>query len=627
MIRFRTLTAQDRALVQSYTFGSDRRGCDISFANLIGWQFLFNTQIAEVEGYLVLRLHFFGDLAYVMPAAKPRLLADGSMGVEPCDECDVNVIKALMEDSASLGRPFMMTGVSRHMADLLEETMPGVFVIDPNRDYSDYVYFREKLETLAGKKLQSKRNHVNKFLKLYPDWEYRPLTPDLIPACKNLVQQWKAAKEAAGPMDSQTMELRAVTRCFNRWEELGLIGGTLWVGGRLVAFTYGCPVTHDTFDVCVEKADVNYEGAFTMINREFVRHLPPQFVYINREEDMGEEGLRKAKLSYHPDILLEKILVTEASPQRQHEDYRAIRLECMQLWRDAFHDPEEYVQTYFSKIYRSEDNVCIKSGGRVVAALQTIPFSLSCRGMQLPTSYVSGVAVKDEFRGQNIGTELMHQAHFNMFNNGAVFAVLIPAEPWLREWYGKLGYANCIRCVEPPAGSQDMSYEEWTTMRRSSGCTLLPTREWFAVAQEELRRSMELSQDGVAEIVPGEGQEELHRSLEFPHEEVAEIVPGEGQEELHLGSGWGPAPVQGMLRVTDALRALELYAGLHTDAHMKLRVTGDEDIPSNNTYYTISDGRVLQSEEPDEAARKITLADLATLIFSDLEPTMTMMLN
>ncbi|MBO4656966.1 MAG: GNAT family N-acetyltransferase [Bacteroidales bacterium] len=604
MIRFRTLTAQDRALVQSYTFGSDRRGCDISFANLIGWQFLFNTQIAEVEGYLVLRLHFFGDLAYLMPAAKPRILEDGSMGVKPCDACDVNVIRALMEDSASLGRPFLMTGVSRRMADLLEEAMPGVFVIYPNRDYSDYVYFREKLETLAGKKLQSKRNHVNKFLKLYPDWEYKPLTPDMIPACKRLVQQWKATKEAGEPMDSQSMELRAVTRCFNRWEELGLIGGTLWVDGRLVAFTYGNPVNHDTFDVCVEKADVSYEGAFTMINREFVRHLPPQYVYINREEDMGEEGLRKAKLSYHPDILLEKILVREASPQRQHEDYRAIRLECMQLWRDAFHDPEEYVQTYFSKIYRSEDNVCIKSGGRVVAALQTIPFSLSCRGMQLPTSYVSGVAVKDEFRGQNIGTELMHQAHFNMFNNGTVFAVLIPAEPWLREWYGNLGYVSCIHCIEPPAGSQDMSYEEWTAMRRSCGCTLLPGREWFAVAQEELRRSMELSRDG-----------------------IAENVPMEGQEELHLGSGWGPAPVQGMLRVTDALRALELYAGLHPDARMKLRVTGDEDIPSNNTYYTISAGRVIQSEEPVEAAAKITLADLATLIFSDQDPTMTMMLN
>ena len=234
MIHFRPLTTEDRALVQSYTLKEERRGCDVSFANLIGWQFLFNTQVAEVEGCLVLRLHFFGNLAYVMPIPSP---------------CDVNVIKALMDDSASLGRPFMMTGVSRQMADLLEEAMPGVFVFDPNRDYSDYVYCREKLETLAGKKLQAKRNHVNKFCKLYPGWEYKPLTKDMIPACKQLVLQWKAAKEAADPMDSQSMELRAVTRSFNRWDEIGLSGGTLWVDGRLVAFTYGIPVNHDTFDV------------------------------------------------------------------------------------------------------------------------------------------------------------------------------------------------------------------------------------------------------------------------------------------------------------------------------------------------------------------------------------------
>ncbi|MBR5735684.1 MAG: GNAT family N-acetyltransferase [Bacteroidales bacterium] len=581
MIRFRTLTARDRALVQSYTLNGERRGCDISFANLIGWQFLFNTQVAEIDGYLVFRLHFFGSLAYVMPISKPELLEDGSVVVDTCDVCDVNVIKALMDDSASLGRPFMMTGVSRRMADLLEEAMPGVFAIDPNRDYSDYIYIREKLETLAGKKLQAKRNHVNKFCKLYPDWEYKPLTKDMIPACKQLVLQWKAAKEAADPMDSQSMELRAVTRCFNRWEMLGLSGGTLWVEGRLVAFTYGIPVNHDTFDVCVEKADVSYEGAFTMINREFVRHLPQQFIYINREEDMGEEGLRQAKLSYHPDILLEKILVTEKSPQRRNEDSSAIKMESMQLWREAFNDPEEYVQTYFSRIYRSEDNVCIKDDGRVVAALQTIPFTMACGQSELPVSYVSGVAVKDEFRGQNIGTELMHQAHFNMFNNGAVFAVLIPAEPLLREWYAKLGYASCIRCVEPPAGAADMSYEEWTVALSRHRCALLPSEEWFAVAQEELRRS----------------------------------------------GGHTPPPVDGMLRVIDVPRALQLYASIHPEAEMRIRVTGDEDIPSNNTYYSISGGSVFQSEEPDEAARKIPIDALAGLIFSGLDATMTMMLN
>lgn len=563
MIHFRPLTADDIDRIRRYAWNGDRRGCDLSVANLIGWQFLFNTQIAEVEGQLVFRLHFFGDLAYIVPVI------------------DIEVIKALMEDSASLGQPFLMSGVTAQMAEALEAAMPGVFDVDQNRDYSDYVYFREKLENLSGKKLQSKRNHINKFLSLYPQYEYKPLTKEMISDCLRLERQWKAGQDDDEQADSQNMELRAMTRVFHRWDQLGMSGGTIWVDGELVAFTYGCPINHDTFDVCVEKANVAYEGAYTIINREFVRHLPDQFIYINREEDMGEEGLRKAKLSYRSDILQEKLLVREKSHLRQSVDSEAIRLECARLWRDTFHDPDEYVETYFSRIYRSEDNVCIRNRGSVIAALQTIPFTLLCSGQELSAAYISGVAVKDEYRGQNIGAELMHQAHYNLYNRKVAFAVLIPAEPWLRDWYGRLGYASCIECVNPPAEASEMSWEELAAFLRKQRCSLLAGREWFAVAQEEFRRS----------------------------------------------GGQTPAPVTGMLRVIDAFQALQLYASLHPEAEMKLRVTDDDVIPANNAYFTISAGKVLQSEEPDESAHKITIASLAEMIFHELDATMTLMLN
>ena len=110
-------------------------------------------------------------------------------------------------------------------------------------------------------------------------------------------------------------ERQALEFAFNNWNELCGIGGVLKVGGKIVAFTYGAPVNYDTFDVCVEKADIDYEGAFTMINREFARHLPERFVYVNREEDLGIEGLRKAKLSYQPEWLLDKYTVTKKSTQ------------------------------------------------------------------------------------------------------------------------------------------------------------------------------------------------------------------------------------------------------------------------------------------------------------------------
>ena len=99
-------------------------------------------------------------------------------------------------------------------------------------------------------------------------------------------------------------------RVFKHWDTLQPLGGILLVEGRLVAFTFGGPINHDTFDVCVEKADLNYDGAYAVINREFVRSLPPQYSLINREEDLGLEGLRRAKQSYNPRILLDKYTVT-----------------------------------------------------------------------------------------------------------------------------------------------------------------------------------------------------------------------------------------------------------------------------------------------------------------------------
>ena len=164
-----------------------------------------------------------------------------------------------------------------------------------------------------------------------------------------------------------------MTRAFDRWERLQLTGGTIWVDGKLVAFTFGCPINHCTFDVCVEKADTSYEGAFTIINQEFVRHLPEQYTYINREEDMGEEGLRKSKLSYKPDLLLEKYILTEKRPLADFEDQERIDKETRALWKLVFNDPEPFIELYFGRVYKSEYNYTCQIGRHVVAALQALP--------------------------------------------------------------------------------------------------------------------------------------------------------------------------------------------------------------------------------------------------------------
>ena len=299
MIPFRPLTIEDRPTVLKYTMTTTRRNCYLSFSNLYSWSSRFLTEIAELGGYLLMRYLYAERTTYLMPV--------GEGDIKP-------VIEALMSDATEQGDEFRLIGVCAEMRAKLEAAFPDRFEFLGNRDYFDYVYLRSDLAELKGKKFQPKRNHINKFKAEFPDYVYKPLTPDLVPECLRLEKCWWEANNGERDQDLQD-ERQAMTRAMNHIDELGIIGGTLWVEDHLVAFTFGCPINQDTFDTCVEKACTDYDGAYAMINYEFARRLPEHFVYINREEDLGIEGLRKAKLSYHPVILLEKYAIKVKSEE------------------------------------------------------------------------------------------------------------------------------------------------------------------------------------------------------------------------------------------------------------------------------------------------------------------------
>lgn len=588
MIKFKDLSTSDRALIQRFTLYGERQNCDLSFSNLISWRFLYNTQFAVIDDYLVFRFHTGRHLAYMMPIPKPQVMEDGSYRVKPCDECSVKVIRTIRDDSIAMGHPFLMLGVCNYMVDLIEQSFPDTFTIEPNRNFADYIYTRDKLINLSGKKLQSKRNHINKFKSLYPQYTYRPLTEDLIPQCLELEKQWrKVSKDDTDEQDldeSLSIELRSMIRAFHRWDRLGLTGGTIWVDDKLVAFTFGCPINQTTFDVCVEKADVNYEGSFSIINQEFVKHLPEQYCYINREEDMGNEGLRRAKLSYHPDILLEKNTVMEKHPLREFEDQDRILQETRDLWKLVFNDSDKFMDLYFSRVYKPKYNVTCQLNHHVVAALQTLPYALLYHGQELPAVYISGVSTHPDYRHQEIGNNLMRQAHFDLFYKNVVYAALIPAEDWLYEWYAKCGYAPRITCLPHSTDVLSTSFKAFDRWQREKTCILLHKQADFDVAKEDI---------------------------------------------LLAGADYQPArePIQGMIRVINALKALRSYAAQNPSLNCTIRIEDDHDIPMNNAYYILSEGQVKQTDEPDAAARRMSINELADWIFQNEHAEMNLMLN
>lgn len=133
------------------------------------------------------------------------------------------------------------------------------------------------------------------------------MTPDLVPECLKLEEEWCRANNCEEQL-ALGAERKSMTYALNHMEALGLTGGVLHVNGKIAAFTYGAPINHETWDTCVEKADTGIEGSYAMINYEYANHIDEQYIYVNREEDLGLEGLRKAKLSYQPVILLEKCI-------------------------------------------------------------------------------------------------------------------------------------------------------------------------------------------------------------------------------------------------------------------------------------------------------------------------------
>ena len=283
-LTFHPLTLFDREAMQAVTLPSGRRNCNYTFANLVGWKFWFGTEVCVLENAVVLRYTFDGRRAYMVCTSI---------------ELSLDLVEALFDDSD--GDLTLIGLEDPQVAQLLTLNPQFSISVEPVRNQYDYIYRRTELVALHGRHLNAKRNHIHRFREEHPDFEYRPLTPEFFDECRRLTKIWQEEKAASDTIDAEKQVMETI---FLNWDALGMIGGSIFVDGRMVAFTYGAAVTSDTWDVCVEKADRHVEGAFAIINQQFAEHLPEQYIYLNREEDMGIQGLRQAKLSYHPEILL-----------------------------------------------------------------------------------------------------------------------------------------------------------------------------------------------------------------------------------------------------------------------------------------------------------------------------------
>lgn len=337
-----------------------------------------------------------------------------------------DIIPLLARDAHSHGNRLRMIDLTEEGCEGLNTLYGKCFALHSDPAFEDYIYLRESLSTLSGKRLQPKRNHINKFRALYPTYEYHPLTPSHFEACEELDCKWRAAH--GDECDDLTPERCAMLHAFENFKELGLHGGVLYIDGELAAFTYGSAINSDTFCIHIEKGLTQYAGCYTMINQLFASSLPSNYKYINREEDLGIEGLRRAKLSYYPDHKQTKYTAIYL-----HHD----EMECKRLWQTVFGDEDRFIDEFLINHY-SESGMLrmVDSQNRYQSMLHIIPFNCEIGRV----AYIYAVATHPEARDMGHATRLMRAAMERIHKDGYNAAILIPSEEWLIEYYKRFGF-------------------------------------------------------------------------------------------------------------------------------------------------------------------------------------------
>ncbi len=291
-MEFRKITLDDKPLFEKLT--AKNLNSSYSFVTNFIWGDEKDLQIAIDDGVLYL-LWNIDDRVYMQ---------------YPCGNGNTRAaaLKAIDYFHTVLHRPAIFTSLSKADTAELCELCGTKFEITPDRDNFDYVYSASDLATLSGKKLHSKRNYANRFYKSY-NYRYRRMTADDTDECKRLFSLWLTEKSGDDPFLKRSG--KATFKLLDNIAYLGLTGGIIEVGNEIVACSVGERFAKDTALIHAEFANTCYDGSYAAINQQFVLNEWGDCSYINREEDMGDEGLRRAKLSYKPLLLLKEYIAKE----------------------------------------------------------------------------------------------------------------------------------------------------------------------------------------------------------------------------------------------------------------------------------------------------------------------------
>lgn len=415
---FHTITIEDKAWIDIKLKQDNLDSCEYTFANNFVWGKQYQVEAGEIFGCGIFRYKKNGRCSYSFPFGNGE---------------KKKVIEYLLTESKNNGCKLNMYPVLEQGRIQLLQWFPEMFEIEGNRDNYDYVYTVERLATLKGRKLHGKRNHIARF-KDSNDWSYEPLTHDNKAECSEMAKLWINMREEKWNED-MAHEMEALERALEYFDELELIGGVLRKSGGIVAFSIGEALNDETFVVHFEKAYPDLQGAYPMINQQLVINEGQNYNYVNREEDTGDLGLRKAKLSYYPEFLVNKYTATQERIVFASEFDKE---QIIKLWNIGFGDDREYINFYWENRFENNNMLVIHEDNKIVSMASFLPVNITINGEKYNAKYVYAVATIPEYQKRGLATEIINHAKDKYKEP----LILQPANEGLQSYYEGLGFKN-----------------------------------------------------------------------------------------------------------------------------------------------------------------------------------------
>ena len=289
---FSPITLEDRPSILRYLrYYPENESSECTFSNMFLWSEPDKIEWTVREGSLLIHT--------ITQTGIPCMMMAFSQPERMCE-----TLESAIDVMRERGELFRMCSLPSWYVSRMESCSPGRFIFEREPHHDDYIYETSALIGLAGRNLHAKRNHINKFNGLFQGrYAYESYNMSMFAECVDAYIRWL---EEHGETPELCAERKSVERALRHADELGLKGGVVRIDGKVEAFTIGERITSDMALIHVEKANIGVPGLFSVINQMFLENAFPDTMWVNREEDMGLEGLRRAKRSYKPSRMIEK---------------------------------------------------------------------------------------------------------------------------------------------------------------------------------------------------------------------------------------------------------------------------------------------------------------------------------